>query len=661
MNLSKISIMTSSRLLLTTILCSSFIFTPSAQAGKLVIADQTQLEGLIPSYLINREGFDMPAGKKLMINGYEFNPNQRIFPMYSMYKSFAKGKSFVGVKIPSKHLSHIDGEDDCVPDQNLHFYRDPVSMRRILSRSRPLAAEAMNQIERIKLPNGHEMMAHYYQCDVYGISTEYDVQSHNNFDTGATIPLFWSNGNKTIVLGKDNSFGFHLNIGPSSTYIGGKKGFNLASTYNSIFDGVDMLQNADSAEDLMLTGMSLAPFIMASLAQNAADEANRANEQLYTNMRGMPADNNWAYELPAYTAPSLQKKVPAAAFSKELQKKFKDLKSKLKRETKWRNELSKYTENEVVLLDDDGNKLLQQMCDYLANIYDMPKDIWPRCRIAATWEPNAWAFPGGEIFFTAGLIGIMSDLDSLLLVLGHEIGHVIARHTTRTMPLKNAVIYSSVGLGVAANLGLATFSLSGGLGYMGDVSLASWFFQANGGAIAGGLALGYALQAMFFAPVAAIMARSRQMEWEADRFGQQAALLGGAKNEKIYQGWGEFRDFIAKNMNIKDTTIRKIMASHPDSGARLKAIEDRFESGFKDNSINYNNANRLSDDFYTRYTQLHTKLKPGADAWGEKIRRRLEANKFSNEHLSAEHSVNTLLSPAGSCVHFAVGAYSENQ
>ncbi|HLQ23125.1 MAG TPA: M48 family metalloprotease, partial [Gemmatimonadales bacterium] len=44
---------------------------------------------------------------------------------------------------------------------------------------------------------------------------------------------------------------------------------------------------------------------------------------------------------------------------------------------------------------------------------------------------NAFALPGGPIFITRGLLGRLENEAQLAGVLGHEIGHVNARHTAR--------------------------------------------------------------------------------------------------------------------------------------------------------------------------------------------------------------------------------------
>jgi len=46
---------------------------------------------------------------------------------------------------------------------------------------------------------------------------------------------------------------------------------------------------------------------------------------------------------------------------------------------------------------------------------------------------NAFALPGGQIFITMGLLNMLKTEDELAGVLGHEIGHVIGRHSAEHM------------------------------------------------------------------------------------------------------------------------------------------------------------------------------------------------------------------------------------
>jgi predicted Zn-dependent protease len=46
---------------------------------------------------------------------------------------------------------------------------------------------------------------------------------------------------------------------------------------------------------------------------------------------------------------------------------------------------------------------------------------------------NAFALPGGQVFITYGLLKLLNSEDELAGVLGHEIGHVVGRHSNEQM------------------------------------------------------------------------------------------------------------------------------------------------------------------------------------------------------------------------------------
>lgn len=59
--------------------------------------------------------------------------------------------------------------------------------------------------------------------------------------------------------------------------------------------------------------------------------------------------------------------------------------------------------------------------------------------------PNAFALPGGPIFVTRGMMNLMSTEAQLASVLGHEIGHVTARHHVTSMSRQQL---AQLGLGI---------------------------------------------------------------------------------------------------------------------------------------------------------------------------------------------------------------------
>lgn len=64
---------------------------------------------------------------------------------------------------------------------------------------------------------------------------------------------------------------------------------------------------------------------------------------------------------------------------------------------------------------------------------------------------NAFALPGGQIFITAALYNQLENEDQLAGVLGHEIGHVVGKHSNEQM--SKSGLLRSIGMGAAVAVG----------------------------------------------------------------------------------------------------------------------------------------------------------------------------------------------------------------
>lgn len=64
---------------------------------------------------------------------------------------------------------------------------------------------------------------------------------------------------------------------------------------------------------------------------------------------------------------------------------------------------------------------------------------------------NAFALPGGQVFITAALLGRLSTEAQLAAVLGHEIGHVVARHGAEHLAKQQLGSTLVTAIGVAAS------------------------------------------------------------------------------------------------------------------------------------------------------------------------------------------------------------------
>ncbi len=66
---------------------------------------------------------------------------------------------------------------------------------------------------------------------------------------------------------------------------------------------------------------------------------------------------------------------------------------------------------------------------------------------------NAFALPGGQIFMTYGLLARLKNEDQVAGVLGHEIGHVLGRHSAERVAESEFWKTISMGASVGADMG----------------------------------------------------------------------------------------------------------------------------------------------------------------------------------------------------------------
>jgi len=79
-------------------------------------------------------------------------------------------------------------------------------------------------------------------------------------------------------------------------------------------------------------------------------------------------------------------------------------------------------------------------------------------RVVDDPSPNAFALPGGFIFVTRGLLDLMNNEAELASVVGHEIGHVTARHSVQQMSQQQI---AQLALGIGSILSPTVAQLGG--------------------------------------------------------------------------------------------------------------------------------------------------------------------------------------------------------
>lgn len=160
-------------------------------------------------------------------------------------------------------------------------------------------------------------------------------------------------------------------------------------------------------------------------------------------------------------------------------------------------------------------------------------------------EINAFALPGGKVFITRGLASQMTNEAQLASVLGHEVGHVTARHT-------------------AERIGQANMTQTGM--QLGSVVLggASAEVQQLGGIA---LQLGGTLVPLKF---------SRDQELEADALGMRYMTKAGYNPVGALQ----VMQILARASGGGGGGLSSLLATHPDPEARAARIQSQLNGPY---------------------------------------------------------------------------------
>jgi predicted Zn-dependent protease len=166
-------------------------------------------------------------------------------------------------------------------------------------------------------------------------------------------------------------------------------------------------------------------------------------------------------------------------------------------------------------------------------------------------EVNAFALPGGYVYITRGILAYLNDEAELAGVLGHEIGHVTARHASQRATRQQA---AGVGVLLANVLGAVLESK----GYSGAGDLTNQVSQIG--------AAGY------------IASYSRDQESQADRLGAEYLAKNHYDSARMIDVIRMLKnqELFAQDIAQKEgrTAPRRAdwLASHPSSDKRLEDI-----------------------------------------------------------------------------------------
>jgi predicted Zn-dependent protease len=163
-------------------------------------------------------------------------------------------------------------------------------------------------------------------------------------------------------------------------------------------------------------------------------------------------------------------------------------------------------------------------------------------------QANAFALPGNKIGVYTGLLKYARNQDQLAAVIGHEVGHVIAKHGNERVSSQMAT---------EAGLGIATAVLGSTQNENSDMILAGL-----------GLGVQYGI----------ILPFSRKQESEADLIGLDLMAKSGFNPEESVTLW--------QNMAAAGLSPPEFLSTHPSGETRIKQLRERIPQA----DIAYQNA-----------------------------------------------------------------------
>lgn len=196
-------------------------------------------------------------------------------------------------------------------------------------------------------------------------------------------------------------------------------------------------------------------------------------------------------------------------------------------------DMAKQISSEMKLLDDPiKQKRLDSIGKKIAAVSDR-KDLVYHFNIVKEKEFNAFAIPGGTVYVNDGLLSAATD-DELAAVLGHEVGHIAARHSVKRLQgVMGYQLISSIALGLSGQ--------------------------------------GQVLQAVDVAFSVVVLGYSRKDEYLADKLGVKYAKAAG------FNPGGMVTFFQKLKAESKNTSLNLVfLSSHPPIDERIKKANEEI-------------------------------------------------------------------------------------
>ena len=195
-------------------------------------------------------------------------------------------------------------------------------------------------------------------------------------------------------------------------------------------------------------------------------------------------------------------------------------------ESTWKQTLAAETRS----TDKRYNSALTRVGTRLAAVAEKPDYSWEFV-VFDSDQINAFALPGGKVAVYSALFQLTANDAELATVVGHEVGHALARHGVERMSQGSV---RSVGGAVVEE-------------FFGS----DWNVVYDAGS-----------------QLALMLPYSRTQEYEADKIGMILMAKAGYDPENAIRFWEKFSKLTATG------TLAEFLSTHPDGGKRLEQLQE---------------------------------------------------------------------------------------
>lgn len=194
--------------------------------------------------------------------------------------------------------------------------------------------------------------------------------------------------------------------------------------------------------------------------------------------------------------------------------------------------------NNPVLPDDDPYTVrLKRLVDGITEADGIPLNF----KVYNVIDVNAFACPDGSVRVFAALMDLMND-DELLGVIGHEIGHVLKRHSKNAF--KTQLLTGAMKDAVASTGGTAAALTESQLGTLGEALINAKY--------------------------------SQKQESEADDCGYDFLVANGKNPWGIVMSFEKLQS-LEGDSSKKASSVSKMFSSHPETQARIDKMTKRCQ------------------------------------------------------------------------------------